>query len=84
MEIVTEWPTEEFSQLLMGVLAADFLGSLALEALAGMIFPLPKGVLWVGAVMRCDLAVWAMHSHIGIDRRSPLESVTSAVSTAQS
>ena len=45
MEIVTEWPTEEFSQLLMGVLAADFLGSLALEALAGMIFPLPKGVL---------------------------------------
>jgi hypothetical protein len=43
MEIVMEWPTEEFSQLLMGVLAADFLGSMVLDALVRMLFPLPKG-----------------------------------------
>ena len=44
MEIVMEWPTEEFSQLLMGVLAADFLGSMVLDAVVRMLFPLPKGV----------------------------------------
>lgn len=43
MEIVMEWPSEEFSQLLMGVLAADFLGSLVLDALVGLLFPLQKG-----------------------------------------
>lgn len=43
MELVTEWPNEDFGQLLMAVLAADFGGSLAVEWLAGKIFPLPRG-----------------------------------------
>ena len=43
MELVMEWPTEEFGELLMGVLAADFLGSLVFDGLVRFLFPLPKG-----------------------------------------
>ena len=43
MELVTEWPNEEFGLLLVGVLAADFAGSLAVEWVAGKLFPLPRG-----------------------------------------
>ena len=42
MEIVMEWPSEEFSQMLMGVLAADFLGSLVLDTVVRTVFPLPR------------------------------------------
>ena len=45
MEIVMEWPSEEFSQMLMGVLAADFLGSLLLDTVV------PKKVLF-------NLTIW--------------------------
>jgi uncharacterized protein (DUF2062 family) len=43
MEIVMEWPTTEFSELLVGVLAADLFGSLVLDAVVSAIFPLKKG-----------------------------------------
>eukprot|EP01052_Picozoa_sp_SAG31_P008027 SAG31_NODE_395_length_16265_cov_4.941420_9_plen_97_part_00 len=41
LEIVLEWPTEEFATLIMTVLTIDLVAAAAAQCVIGFVFPLP-------------------------------------------